>query len=402
MIDYVSAHDLILAKGDERRVDAEVVSLKGVLHRIAAKEIRATDSNPRFDNSAMDGVALRAEMTEHASPANTVVLPLCATVKAGDPPAEIPGDGSAAVEIMTGAAIPQGCNAVVRLEDLSYREDGRVVLTKRAAPGDNIRPRGEDFSPGTLLVPQGCRIGPQHLMALAASGVALISVVKRPRVYVLCTGSEVVPHDAPYVLATQIRNSTAPFLEAVLTGLGAQVTYLGTVPDEQDALRQALNRAFELAPDLLLTQGGVSAGAFDLIPELFTGLGGVTHFHKSSIRPGKPILFGEHGSSAFFGLPGNPLSVAVGLRFFVKPYLRALLGEPPEAPQTRVLARDTAVPPGLVFFQRAREEDGGVTPLPKQGSATISSYLQADGWIAVRSDKGTVPAGSSVDWYPLF
>jgi molybdopterin molybdotransferase len=397
MIDYGAAHRQVVELGASLSLGVEYVSLTDSLGRVVAEDITATEHHPRFDHSAMDGYAVRAGWTKEATPDAPLSIPTTGMVRAGDPP---PSIDMGAVEIMTGAPIPVGYDAVVRVEDTTLK-GGDILLPRPVDPGENIRRAGEDFTRGEVLVRCGTRIRPPHLLGLATSGISSIPVFERPRVVLLCTGNEVVPFDTSTLGPYEVRNSTAPYITSILKELGAEVRFEGIVADESEALASAFRRARSVEPHLIITQGGVSAGKFDLVPKVLCELGGAIHFHKVAIRPGKPILVGTLGRSCVVGMPGNPMSVVVALRFFVKPLLSALFRERAETPLKRRVAKTVSVPPSLLFFQRGVETDGGVMPLDGQGSGMVRSFLEAEGWIAARAVAGVLEEGSPVGWYPL-
>jgi len=226
--------------------------------------------------------------------------------------------------LRSGGALGRGCGPL-------------LVARQPLEPGRNIRQIAEDFVAGQLVVAAGTRLAPQHLMGLAACGVDEVPVVRAPRVAVLTTGNELADRGAD-LAPGRIRDANGPYLRALLPLLGAELVTVATAPDSSAELKDRL-RELACVADLVLTTGGISAGRLDLLPAAVRELGGEILFHKVAIRPGKPLLHARlPGGSLLFGLPGNPLAVAVGLRFFVVPALRALQGLPPEAGLTAVSA----------------------------------------------------------------
>ncbi len=418
MISFAAAREIIAA--DQRRLPALTVPLDQALGAVAAAPVVAAIAVPGFANAAMDGYALRAASTAGAAPEHPLSMPVMGSIPAGGTLVRdslvrdslihsLALAGAGAVEIMTGAPLPPDCDAVVPLERVMVpplSPPGTILLHAPAVTGQNVRTAGEDFAPGSLIVAAGTRLGPQHLMGLAACGLTMVPVRAAPRVAILTTGSELgQPGEA--LQAGQIHDANGPYLRAVLSRLGAEVTAVITAPDDPAALRAGLLALRDRA-DIILTTGGVSAGRLDLLPGLVRELGGTIGFHKVAIRPGKPLLYAHLGAdTTLFGLPGNPVAVAVGLRFFVIPALRALQGLPAE-PLTpaRVLA-PVRGRGKLLFFAKARlavDAAGGcsVAILPGQESFRIAPLMAANAWALVPGETPEVPAGSLLMTQPLY
>lgn len=412
MISFAEAREIIAA--DDRRLPARTLPVDRALGAVAAAPVVSAIPVPGFANAAMDGYALRAAGTLGATPEHPLSLPVMGSIPAGGTLVRdslihsLALAGAGAVEIMTGAPLPPDCDAVVPLERVAVplSAPGTILLHAPAITGQNVRTTGEDFAPGSLIVAAGTRLGPQHLMGLAACGVTMVPVRAAPRVAILTTGNELGrPGEA--LEPGQIHDANGPYLRAVLSRLGAEITSVATAPDEPQALRAQL-LALQQQADLILTTGGVSAGRLDLLPGLIRDLGGTIGFHKVAIRPGKPLLYARLGAdTTLFGLPGNPVAVAVGLRFFVIPALRALQGLPAE-PLTpaRVLA-PVRGRGKLLFFAKARvavDAAGGRTVeiLPGQESFRIAPLMAANAWALVPGDTPEVPAGSLLLTQPLF
>ena len=364
---------------------------------MTSRALRGAEAIPPFDNSAMDGYAL-ASAKAASAPA---VLPVLGRVMAGDAPrcrAE-----SGAWKIMTGAPIPAGCDAVVPVERTRERAGGREVeILEAPEAGDYVRGAGRDFAAGAEVCPAGTRLGPRHLLALGAVGLAKVPVRKRPRVALIATGKE-LREPGESLAPGQIRDASSGYLMAALAGLGCEPRRFGTTPDDADDFADRLEKAREWGAELVVTTGAVSMGDADFIPEALNDAGAETIFHKTAIRPGKPVLFARlPARGLFFGLPGNPVSTVVGLRFFVEPALRVLLGRPEELPARATLAAAAPKPEGLrCFFKARRLPDGRVEILPGQASFQIHSLLAADGWAVLPEDGEEIPAGAEIEWRPL-
>jgi molybdopterin molybdotransferase len=271
------------------------------------------------------------------------------------------------------------------------------------AAGENVRTAGSDVPAGETVLAAGTVLGPQHLMLLAALGVARVAVAERPRVAALCTGRELVDDPATSLAPGQIRNSNGPFLAERLPRAGAELVHIETVGDEVDAFLAAFARARAAGARVVVSTGAVSMGRYDFVPQALERLGAEAIFHKVAIRPGKPLLFARlPDGTLFFGLPGNPVAVAVGLRFFVEPALRAMLGLPREAPWRVPLANDYAKKPRLRFHLKARvalDAQGRLAAhvLPGQESYRIRPLAEANAWVVVPVEATGLPAGTLVD-----
>lgn len=401
---YDGASAVLRELGAARRLGVERVPLVEAVGRVVARAVKSRARVPPFDNSAMDGFALRAAWVAEASREAPVVVPLAGAVFAGDAPRRAPA-ARAAVEVMTGAPMPAGFDAVVKVEDVAVdRAAGRLTISSPVARGAHLRRAGEDFTPGQPALAVGARLAAEHLLALAAIGVREVEVVRRPRVVVLSTGKELVPHGTAKLRPGQIRNSTAPFLEAAFAQRGAEVRDLGVVADDVPHFTRVLKRALKTKPDLIITTGAVSVGRADFVAEALRALGAEVLFHTVAIRPGKPLLCARFAKGpVVLGLPGNPVATAVGVRFFADVLLRALAGRAPEPPRFATLEAATRKPPGLrCFFKGRLSHDGGsVRVLEGQASFMVSPLLEADCWVELPEAGGEVAGGATVRVHAL-
>lgn len=407
MIRYAEAILRLLEAAARRpALGTEEVALAEADGRVVAEPVAAPDALPRFDNSSMDGYALASAATDGASRKHPVELALAGIVAAGDPPTCRPRPGLA-FEIMTGAPLPAGCDAIVRVEDAERTPEGRVRLTSPSEPGDYVRRRGADVSKGATIAPAGRRLGPGGILALAAAGVDRLAVIRRPRVAVISTGRELVSPGRE-AAPGQVHDGTSSFLACALPRLGAELVSRCRVPDEPEAFARALEAARDKSPDLVLTTGAVSKGRFDFVTASLERQGAKAIFHGVAIRPGKPILAAAlKGGPLVLGLPGNPVSTVVGLRFFGAAVLRLWLGLPKEAPLRVPLAADTSKPEGLRCFFKARlEADGArlsVRALAGQASFQVSPLLEANGWAVLPEAGERSKEGGEVEawsWLP--
>ncbi len=387
---YEEALVRIVERARSRAPESEWCELAQATGRITAEPIVAAAELPAFDNSSMDGFVVNASET-------ATDLRVARLLAAGDaPPEHAPALGDA-FEIMTGAPTPPGDIGVVRVEE-TERHGDRVHLARAANRGEFVRRAGTDFKKGAPVLAAGQRLRAEHLMALAALSNYRVQVWKKPRIAIVSTGREVVDDLERPLAPGEIRNATQPFLQSGLAELGAEARVFPTVTDDAAALGRVLSAALDDKPDLLVTTGAVSMGKLDLLPGVLAALGMKTHFHKVAIRPGKPLLFGEtERGTTVFGLPGNPVSTAVGLRFFLTPFLRAHYGEPPEKSFQLPLAADVETPEGLRCFYKAALEGGKVRALGGQPSYMISSLIEANAWVVLPETPAHFAAGTMVD-----
>lgn len=303
-----------------RPLPAERVPLIEAAGRVLAEAIVAPANIPPFDNSAMDGYAVRtADLTAatELDPVPLEVVGAIAAGAAGGPPVE-PGT---AVRIMTGAPLPDGADAVIMREE-TREFDHRIEALASVALGEHIRRAGEDVRKGAVVFAAGHALNPAALGVLASLGFAEVTVHRRPTVAILGTGDELVPLGQP-LGAGQIHDSSAIALEALVRGMGGVPTHLGIARDDVNDLRAKIKQGAR--HDVLLTTGGVSVGDHDLVKAVLGELGEL-HVWRINMQPGKPLAFGRIGEALVFGLPGNPVSSLVAFEVFVRPALRALQG----------------------------------------------------------------------------
>ena len=346
----------------------------------------------------MDGYALASARAFGASGA-PLTLPVLGVILAGDVPrcqAE-----SGVWKIMTGAPIPAGCDAVIPIEQVRELDGGRAVeISTTPHEGDFIRSVGQDFGSGAQICPAGTLLTPRHVMALAAVGISALSVRRKPRVALLATGRELVSPDKP-LSPGKIRDASSPYLAAECARLGLDFDFHGVIADDPVAFNVRMDKILAGRYDVVLTTGAVSMGDADFIPKTLSDMGAKTIFHKAAIKPGRPILFAEFSGGPFvFGLPGNPVSTVVGMKFFVEACLRDLLGQPDEPPIRCRLSSSVDKPENLrCFFKARRREVGSVEILPSQASFQIHSLLTSDCWAVLPEDGVHLNAGAEIDVY---
>lgn len=395
---------------------AESVELSLAAGRVLAQPLCADSDQPPFARSTRDGFACRAaEASAHAP------LSLAGSTRAGEAPAG-PLSPGAAWEIMTGAPVPAGADAVMMIEHVEVA-GGQVqlLLPHKVRPGENIVARGAQARQGDELLAVGTRIHSAQIALAAACGYAALHVFVRPRVAILTTGDELVPVESSPALG-QIRNSNAPMLAAMVAAAGGEPCVLPTAADNAEALDNALAQAANA--DLLLISGGVSAGKFDLVEPALARAGARFHFTGVRIQPGKPLVFGElpaparthlnqneNGTTYFFGLPGNPISSAVTFLLFAAPVLAALAGNVQSGPRYALarLCLDTGKDSGKLgkkdltrFLPACCNFSGAAGQLPEvalvasQGSGDLAALARSNCFLVVPEEAQPFEAGAIV------
>lgn len=350
--------------------------------RVLASDLVSTLAMPAHDTSSMDGYALRVEDVATSG----TLLPVSQRIPAGSVGHALqPGT---AARIFTGAPLPAGADVVVMQELCEVEGDSvRVNHTPRA--GEAVRAAGSEMAVGARVLPAGTRLGPQELGLAASIGLAQVPVLRRVRVALFSTGSELVMPGEPLPPGA-IYNSNRFQLRALLEQLGCNVTDFGIVPDRLDATREAL-RAASQGHDLILTSGGVSVGEEDHVKPAVEAEGALDMW-KIAIKPGKPLAFGRVGAAAFLGLPGNPVSGFVTFLMLVRPYILATQGVTGVRPRRLLLRADFDWPrpdQRREFLRVRSNEAGGVELYSHQGPAALSSIVWADGLV-------DVPAGTPI------
>ena len=378
----------------------ECVAVRAALDRVLARDVIAPCNVPAYDNSAMDGYAVRA--ADLASDAETA-LALVGTAFAGHPFAHTVGAGEA-VRIMTGAPVPDGADTIV-MQELTRREGEQVRVPAGLKKGQNLRRAGEDLAAGSIALAAGTRCGPAELGLIASLGIAEVVVHRPLRVAFFSTGDEITSIGLP-LAPGKVYDSNRYTLFGALSRLGCELLDMGVIPDEAAALEAALRDAAQAA-DVIITSGGVSVGEADFIREMMARMGEVS-FWKLAIKPGRPMAFGRIGDAVLFGLPGNPVAVLVSFYQFVQDALLKLMGVSPLAPAERFAVRaDFALrkQPGRVEYLRGRLQRDGAEPTVAmagaQGSGVLRSMSDADCFVVLPEDCTAVQPGDMVFIQPF-
>ena len=381
-----------------RPLGTEAVPLPEALGLILADDVASFDPVPGFDNSAMDGFAVRAADTSSASPESPATLLVVDESRAGHPATAALGEGEA-IGISTGAVIPEGADSVVRVEDTSSR-DGRVEIEAEVVPGNNLRRAGDDIEAGAVVLGEGTRLGAAELGVLASVGLAEVPCSRRPRLAVLTTGDELLEPNEP-ARPGGVRNSNAYTIPALALSAGAEVVGIETVRDEPESTRAAIEGM--LGGEIAVICGGVSVGEHDHVKGALASLEVEEVFWRVALKPGKPTWFGISPSGTLvFGLPGNPVSAMVTFLLFVRPAITAMTGAPDAAHRLRaILDEELPKPPGRAHAVRCRLElrDDGwhARPTGDQDSHILTSMLGADALAIVPAEADPPAVGETVE-----
>ena len=386
--------------------EIERVPLLDVLGRVLATNAIAPYTLPQWDNSAMDGYAVRAADIEAATADHPVALPVLGTVAAGAFADRHVGAGEA-MRIMTGAPIPEGADTVIRVEDTDGGIE-RVTIRNARDARKNIRPRGEDFREGTVVVPAGTPLGAAQLGVLASLGYRDVDAHRRPVVAIAGSGDELVDLDRfdEVIAGKKIVGSNRYTLDALVRQSGGIPKHLGNALDTPGSLRAVLEQS--RGCDLLVTSAGASVGEFDCTRKVLESLGAVLRFWRVRMRPGAPLGFGTLDGMPWIGLPGNPVSAMVTFELFARPVIRRMLGHSRlyRRPLSAVLEEPVSTGARLMHFLRAitRVRDDGLLAVRltgPQGSGILTSMSQANALLVVPEDRSRVEAGERLNVLPL-
>lgn len=403
MIHYEEAVKNIKELASYFSFKTEKIELLQAYGRVLAENIISEENIPYADNSAMDGFAIKASETTLATKENPIYFTVQSTIAAGDTTDNRHANqiqSYSCVEIMTGALLPCAhYDSVVKVEEVE-RIGNQICLSAPVPIGNNVRPKGTDFAVGQSVLFKNTVLKDQHIMALAALGISEVVVKKKIRVAVLSTGNEIVPFEQKNIKEFQVRNSSAPFLKVFLERNHCVVTLMGIHNDNPESFFQVMSELLKVDYDLILTTGAVSMGKWDFIMKVLPDLNMKILFHKVAIRPGKPILLArsEDFNTVFFGLPGNPISTAVGARFFVLPWIEEIMQI--ETQENWVsLESDVIKPDGLAcFFKAVLKPDSKpvVQALSAQASYMIHSFVCSNCWVQLPAVGRVIKAGTQV------
>lgn len=382
----------------------ETIKIENSLYRILAEPVIADQPSPSFDNSSMDGVAVLAEDIKNATSENPITLDIVGTIPAGDISNNTIKPGQA-MQIMTGAKIPEGADCVVQVEhtNLDFSKpiySDQVLVYQSAKQGTNIRKLGNFYTKGKTLLSPGQKIRPQDVALLAMTGMPVVKVVRKPQIGLLTTGDELVPPGDP-ISPGKIRDTNSYMLSALLESNGAEVVPSGIIPDDIEAVKFALQQLKDTGVDLILTSGGVSVGAYDIVRRVIEN-DGKLKLWRVNMRPGKPLAFGEFMDIPFIGLPGNPVSAFVGFQVFVRPALQKMMTGniiPFTTQKARLLeavssdGRETYIPATLTNLKN----EPVVRPASNQSSGNLYALIPGNSLIILSLGVKFLNKGELVD-----
>jgi len=396
MLEFEEARKKVLSR--TRVMEPEYVPLAKALGRVLAEDIKAKEPIPHFRKATMDGYAVRSQDLSVVKEDHPITLEVIEDLPAGKI-SRTRLQGGKAISIMTGAAIPEAADVVVKVED-TERRGKKVIVRVRLAAGANIAEIGEDVARGELVLSRGTVIGAAEMGMLASLGMKIVKVSKKPSIAVIATGSELV-EPGTKLTGGKIRNSNAYALFSLALKAGAEPKYLGIVPDQKSELRKKLNQARKF--ELVVLSGGVSVGGYDLVKDQLKEFGVRSVFWQVQIKPGKPMFFGTRRHHLVFGLPGNPVSAMLTFQLFVRPAIDQMLGKNKIGmPAGKAILLDNlTLKPGRKQFIRGILDQTGmvmqVLPFPFQKSGILKSMVKSNVLIVVPPEIEAMEKGEEVE-----
>lgn len=406
MISYNEAMKIIRDAASVRMLDTEKVTLHDAVGRVCAKDVVAGLDIQPFDNAAMDGFAVRLNDLRGATADHPVRLRRVSIIGAGANNQSPSIESGACCHVMTGAKIPPLTEAIIPIEDAIVEGD-IIKFAKEPQSGQHIRRRGQDFRMADQVIKRGNRITPAHVLPLATLGVSALQVFKRPKVLFLSTGTEIVDELGVPLEEGQIYNSNRPYARAFLNALGVEWHEQVTIRDDLNQFLDVLKLVNQENFDIVVSSGAVSAGSYDFVKEGLEKHGANIFYHKIKLKPGKPNLLAKLPSgSLYFGLPGNPVATAVGLRFFVAEAVRIMQSMEPEIPFHARAMNKFSKKSGLHMILKGKLEhweDGTLTAeiLDGQESFMVKPFLGMTGWVHLPEEQEVVKSGEIVEMFPF-
>jgi len=397
MISVKKAHSII--SNSIQSLGFETILLKNAGGRIHAEDIIATFPMPLFDNSAMDGFAVRAIDTKGANKSSPITLRLLGVSSAGTPSDIILQSGECA-QCMTGGKIPKGTDSIVIVENSSgFSESKTVKIYKEAKIGEHIRIEGEEAKKGDVIIPKGTRITPNEIGILATFGYEKVSVMIKPKVAIFVTGNELI-EPGNKIKPGQIYNSNLYMLSELAQKSGVDIVMKEVIKDNKDSLRILFSKALRIS-DIIISSGGVSMGRFDYVREVYNELGIQEHFWKVAQKPGKPLFFGTMNSSLIFGLPGNPISSFICYVEYIHPMLQNFQNEKRDSKHRAILTENFAIEnkKHRYLFGRSWIDSNGkllCSPSSKQGSHMLTASLESNCILESPPGKKELKAGDKI------
>ena len=370
----------------------KILPLEQALGSIISEDIYASHNLPPYDNSAMDGYAVKLEDAQKC-------VKVTDTIFAGDN-SDAQVKAGCAVKIMTGAKIPKGCQLVVPAEDTTECEGG-VKLPDDLSQGRHIRLCGEDIKSGDLLLKKGDKLQAHQITLLASQGISHVNVYKKPRIAIFASGSELKMHYESVEDDYQLYNTNTPALKARSEELGYEVDFIGTAKDSIDDLKEHVRSALD--SDLIITSGGVSVGDADYTKEIFDGFGMEVYFDKVAIKPGKPTTFGHINKTLVLNLPGNPLAASLNFELFAQSILLAMSGANEKYLNTidALIAEDFKLRAGRLTLLPGYYDGSTFMPTKTFAPGMIRPLSDANSYIVISEKCGFLKVGSAVKVVPI-
>ena len=409
MISYNKAINLIDKSSFKKSV--EKISIKDSLNRVSANDIFSSLSLPSENNSAFDGYALKAKETKNLNKSLTKKFRILKTIAAGDNPKLINYKNYSTVEIMTGALIPNQFDTIIPIEKVKYfpskSKSTHIIVDEELKKFSFVRFKGEDYTTKDMVIRKNQIIKSNHLMALAALGIDKIFVKKVPKIIFFGTGNELVNFNNKKIQNWKIRNSNNLYIASLCKDLKLKIIDGGIIKDNEfNKFKKKIKKILKSDIDICITSGAVSAGKFDFIPSLIKKLNFKKIFKGVAIKPGRPLMLSNSGKKIFFGLPGNPISLAVGFRFFVYPMIRNILGMNKEKKFKAKLLNEYKKQKNFNHFLRCHFfiNEKGVCQLKildGQQSNKLKSFVESNCWGIFPAGKDNFKPGDFIDWLPL-
>ncbi len=412
LLPYAEALELIKQVASQHLINSsETCNLENSSNRLLSEDILSPINVPSFNNSAMDGFAVQTKIVNEAiENKGSITLIVSGSIQAGDCQEINAKTEHLAWEIMTGAPVPDIFDGIIQIENVSINEQNdhkSITITESVHKGRNIRKLGTDYRINEVVANKHTIIQSQHIMALATVGIKHVEVVKKVKVAILSTGNELAKKTTSSLTSGKIFNSNQPFLKSYSHNLNCDPVFVGRCKDNIDAFNTLIDEAIAKQVKIIFSTGAVSMGKYDFIPQALRARGAKIHFHKAKIRPGKPILFAELPNGIiYFGLPGNPIAAAAGMRFFVSPFIRTMLQLPEEKMLTAKVCSDISKKKGFRTFAKAQahiDKKGQlcVEMLMDQGSYQSCSFAQSNCWLILPEGCEHINKGELINIAPM-
>ncbi len=407
MIEYTKAQKILLKS--KIKIKDELILSKNSLNRVSSKNVFSPTNYPSGNNTAFDGYAINSKETKELSLNNNKKFKILKTIAAGDKPLVKNIKKYSAVEIMTGALIPKHFDTVIPVEKINFFPNKKkpkfIVIDKKITKNNHVRFAGSDYKKGDKIISAGEIINPSHILAFKSLGVEKVTVKKKPKIIFYSTGNELsekkkIPH-------WKIRNSNSLYIKSLSNNSFFKILNGRILKDKDEKLfKKLIDKNLKSKFDIIITNGGISAGKFDFVPQIIKKFKLSNNFKGVAIRPGKPIMFAKfkNRNKSFFGLPGNPISSAACFKFFVYPYLRFILNIKSEKPFKAKLIKNYSKKKNFTRFLKSKvniSKNGvlEVEVLKGQESFKIKSFTKANSWALFRSGKSSFKKGELIECF---